>query len=300
VLVERLLDNLTIDVEPFAVCEISDGWRLHLDGAGWVMLHYVLEGEGGLLTPDGTRRPLRKYSLGVVPLHLSHSIESGNQIVEETAAAAVAAERHGLDELVAGPGDDDLIVVCGRLKVMYAESVGLFDLLGESLVLDFSDSEPMQETFARLLEEEQSDSPGVRVMMTALMSQCLVLLLRRICEDPEAKLPWLESLDDPRLATVIESILTEPERPHTVESLAAGAYMSRSTFMTQFTEHFGRTPMTFVREVRLRRASELLRRTDLAVDAVATRVGYASRSQFSQAFKTMFGQSPARFRAAPD
>jgi AraC-like DNA-binding protein len=49
--------------------------------------------------------------------------------------------------------------------------------------------------------------------------------------------------------------------------------------------------------VRLRRAVRLLETTDLPVGVVAERVGYASRSYFSRAFKELYGTYPAGFRA---
>ncbi len=135
-------------------------------------------------------------------------------------------------------------------------------------------------------------------MMTALMDQCLVLIFRRLCDTPECRLPWLNALEDPRMAGVLSSILERPERDHSVESLAEEALMSRSAFAEEFARRFGRTPMAFVRDVRLRRGAELLRGTELSVDAVASRVGFASRSHFSRAFREYFGSSPARFREA--
>lgn len=297
-LLERLLDNLAVDVEPFAVCDVSNGWRLKMDALGWVTLHYVLSGDGKLRTADGAQQPLRQYCLAVVPPRLIHSIETGESVAAETTTAESRADRDGLSEFVAGPrGDDDLVVACGRLTVTYAGGTGLFDLLPEALVIDFSDSEPMRETFERLLDEERSASPGLRMMVTSLMSECLVLVLRRVCESPDCSLPWLEALEDPRLAPVIDAILEHPEHPYTVDSLAAQAYMSRSAFVAQFTSHFSRTPMAFVREVRMRRAAKLLKETELTVDAVASRVGYASRSQFSHAFKEQYRCSPAKYRA---
>ena len=49
--------------------------------------------------------------------------------------------------------------------------------------------------------------------------------------------------------------------------------------------------------MRLRRAARLLETTDLPVGVVAERVGYASRSYFSRAFKELYGAYPAGFRA---
>jgi Helix-turn-helix domain len=51
-----------------------------------------------------------------------------------------------------------------------------------------------------------------------------------------------------------------------------------------------------VRDVRLRRAAQLLRVSGLSVDGIAGKVGFASRSHFSHAFHDEFGCSPADFR----
>jgi transcriptional regulator GlxA family with amidase domain len=54
--------------------------------------------------------------------------------------------------------------------------------------------------------------------------------------------------------------------------------------------------MDYLRDVRLRRAAQLLCRDDLSVDEVATKVGFSSRSHFSHTFRDHFGPSPLAFR----
>ena len=56
--------------------------------------------------------------------------------------------------------------------------------------------------------------------------------------------------------------------------------------------------MDFLKEVRLRRAGDLLRVGDLPIKAIAARVGYSSRSHFSRSFKAFAGTDPATYRAA--
>ena len=73
--------------------------------------------------------------------------------------------------------------------------------------------------------------------------------------------------------------------------------MSRSAFAAHFCRMFGRSPMSLLREVRLRRASELLATTRLPVEAVARSVGFSSRSNFSRMFREMYGVDPSGFRA---
>ena len=54
--------------------------------------------------------------------------------------------------------------------------------------------------------------------------------------------------------------------------------------------------MDYLRDVRLRRAAQLLCRDDLSVDEVASKVGFSSRSHFSHTFRDHFGTSPLAFR----
>ena len=128
------------------------------------------------------------------------------------------------------------------------------------------------------------------------MNQCLIEVLRAAEAQTDGSLPWLSAMDDPRISKVVDTILDRPEENYTVESLANIAAMSRATFARHFEKCFDRTPMDYLRDVRLRRAAQLLQVSSIAVDGVAARVGYSSRSHFSKAFSEQYGASPAEFR----
>jgi transcriptional regulator GlxA family with amidase domain len=104
-------------------------------------------------------------------------------------------------------------------------------------------------------------------------------------------------LGDPRLAKAVLAMLERPAGPHSLGELADLAGMGRSAFAGRFSAVLGRAPIEFLKEARLRRAARLLETTDLPVGVVAERVGYASRSYFSRAFKELYGTYPANFRA---
>jgi AraC family transcriptional activator of mtrCDE len=130
------------------------------------------------------------------------------------------------------------------------------------------------------------------------MTQCLVHLFRRLPPEGEQALPWLMALKDRRLAQAIDLVLKDPAADHSVESLAETASMSRSNFAERFAAAFDRSPMSFVHHIRMQRAVELLEHDKLSIDQIANRVGFASRSHFSRAFKQHTGASPNLFRQA--
>jgi AraC-like DNA-binding protein len=295
-LLDKLFENLALNVQPFATCQLADDWRLDLPNRDWVNLHYVMEGEGGLKLGSGEVLPLPNNTLAVVPPGLTHSIQcgEGSNVAGLEGQGDPAAP---LCELFAGPLDQlVLTVACGRVQVDYAGGIGLFDHLKEAIVLEFDDSSPVRGIFKSLINEYKRSGPASAAMMTALMNQCLIEVLRRVSQQTEGSLPWLSALEDPRLSGVMEVMLNQPEKGHTLESLSGIAHMSRSTFIRHFEQCFQRTPMDYLRDVRLRKAAQLLKHNGLSVDGIASKVGFASRSHFSRAFQAQFGCSPSEFR----
>ena len=274
---DKLLSNLDIRVEPFTLCEVRPGRRFRVPGSPRVMLHFVLTGSGLVRSAAGTAQPLGQCTLAVVPKGASHSLEA------ESGSPVGAA----------------MVVACGLVRVRYGAALGLFDQLDGVLVQDLSDIPQARIAFKAILAEQTEAGPGSDTMQAALMSQCLVYLLRRLCAGGSCSLPWLAALEDERLARALDRILRDPAKPHTVESLAAASSMSRSSFAEGFARAFGMPPMSLVRRIRLERALRILERgDDLPMEALAHRVGFSSRSHFSRAFKKQFGVAPAVLRAS--
>lgn len=294
---DDLLTNMAVEVDPFALCMVSSGWRLSLPAAPEVLLHFVLQGRGSVLGPKGEPNSVGPYWLGIVPKGAVHALVSTGRIDHEQRITATAPGE-AVPHLIAGSSETpELIVACGLVRVRYGCSFGLFDHLHEVLAVDLSDSPQVQASFQGILAEQTLPGPGSRAMKSALLNQCLVHLFRHLLSDSDCPFPWLTALRDERLGRAVDRILKDPAAHHTVDSLADAASMSRSVFAERFTDAFGRSPMNLLHLIRMQRAALLLRRGDgLSLDQVAQRVGFKSRSHFSQAFKKHYGVSPAAHR----
>lgn len=296
-LLDRLLSNLSVHVKPFAVCTLSEGWRLYLPGPPGLLFHFVLEGNGMLYGPRGDAHPIAPMSLAIVPSGAKHMLESSGDIRDEL-RIEVPPSGELVCEIVAGSSDQtDLVVGCGIVSVRYGPSLDLFDHLHEVLAVDLSSAPESLPAFQGILAEQSNAIAGSDAMTGALMTQCLVHIFRRLPSRGKNALPWLTALQDERLGRVIDMIFDAPGADYTVESMAEIAAMSRSAFAEHFGESFGRSPMSFVNHVRMQRAAQLLAVDNMSIDEISKTVGYSSRSHFSRAFRDHSGLPPKDFRA---
>lgn len=74
--------------------------------------------------------------------------------------------------------------------------------------------------------------------------------------------------------------------------------MSRRSFVRHFKAATGASPHAWLLTQRLERAGELLETTDLSIEQVAGRIGYASAAVFREQFSLRRGVSPRDYRRA--
>lgn len=296
---DRLLPTLAVRLHAFSVCEIQRGWRLQVDPSDSIIIHYVLAGAGSVRCGGGRRVPFTPRNVIIVPARQAHDVGASDNVVGEARAGDhCALLDDGLIKFTAGDGTADTLLVCGMISASYAGAFGLFDSLREPLVEDLSSSNVLQQTFDLMFAEIANPSIGTQAMAEALMKQCLILLLRQHLRSGEATSPLFVLLGDQRLARAVTEVLENPAAPHSVESLACKAGMSRASFADRFAQAYEQTPMEFVQKVRLRIAAGLLTTTDLPIKIISNSIGYTSRSSFSRAFRAIYGAYPKAFRLA--
>lgn len=296
---DHLLAALDIGVTHFTVCDIRDGWGIRLDACKTASLHYCLEGVGTLAVHGSLPIQLEPHTFVLLPPGVAYRIESASPKsarLEHRASLCGASSHESVPTLIVGEGQQGIITACGEIRVGLAGGSDLFISLGEPLVVRFGGADGLRDQFVMLLAESARPGVGSRVLTEALLKQCLVLALRRWIELDASPLPWLAGVADTRLSRALHAIFEQPAAAFTLDGLAMIAGMSRSAFAAAFRRAFGQSPMSLVKLVRLRRASELLVTTALPVADVAKRVGFSSRSNFSLAFSQLHGMDPSRFR----
>ncbi len=96
-----------------------------------------------------------------------------------------------------------------------------------------------------------------------------------------------------RIVRVVNEHLGDPDL--TVEQVAAETGISRVHLHRKLKELTGQTSRDFIRNLRLKKAAEMLSGKKYAISELADAVGFQSASSFTAAFKTLFGVSPSEF-----
>ena len=97
-----------------------------------------------------------------------------------------------------------------------------------------------------------------------------------------------------KVKQTIEQNLSEPD--FSVATLASHMNMSRSTLMRKLRAITGKTPLQFIRDVKMDIACQMLSNRTAGVADVAKRLGYSDREHFANTFREAIGVLPSEWQ----
>lgn len=138
--------------------------------------------------------------------------------------------------------------------------------------------------------------------------EVLILRMRKLIElsaagrqrtqiDPEPSEIQITSLDEQLVANAIKYVEENISRPElSVEELAQALNMSRVHLYKKLSQITGKTPIEFIRIIRLKRSVQLLKESQLNVSEIAYQVGFNNPKYFAKYFKDEFGVLPSVYQ----
>jgi len=294
---DQLFDELAISTDPFALCELRGTCDLGLGRDTQTTLHYILSGNGEIDLNGRGSLKVSQGSLVLIPAMQTHALRNfGSQSERIPECKPAALNIAQLVKHAEEGGDTQLIALCAHVHVGLRGLNDVIDLIREPLVETVTEGNTILPALTSLLAELTHPGLGSRAMIRAILTQCMIDMLRKRLTTQDKSLRWMAALTDPTLWNALRAMLDDPGANHSVDTLADLVGMSRSAFALRFSEAYGSGPMELLRDLRMRQAGHLLRTTDLPIKRIAHLMGFASRSAFSRRFETSTGQSPSTFR----
>lgn len=129
------------------------------------------------------------------------------------------------------------------------------------------------------------------------VARYLVVYLRRAGADPQLS-PWLEGRSHihPTIHRAQDAVVAEPTRDWSVETLAHVTGASSRNLSRLFNLHTGMSVAEYINRMRVALARELLIGSQLDIEAVAERAGFASARQLRRAWARFYKVPPSQMR----
>jgi AraC family transcriptional activator of mtrCDE len=298
---DRLIDTLMVEFVRLSECLVGEGYRLELGGIDAPGLHYNLSGTGRMIVGDREPIPLQPHTLVVLPANTLFRIEVPSRHDPRAAwrtvnGRAMPSEPGAVRRYVANDGEPVIMLICGYFHASYGASTDLFGTLAGPIIEQFEEGDHVDEKLRMALMELVAQEVGFGAMSAALLKQVIVALLRRSLRSMDLWFQRFAVLGDPQVARAFAAMVANPGAPHSLQSLARTAILSRSAFMERFTKAVGRSPMVVLRDLRMRQAADQLRSSTFSIDEIVRLAGYASRSSFVRAFRKAYGDDPSSYR----
>ena len=106
----------------------------------------------------------------------------------------------------------------------------------------------------------------------------------------------ISSLDEQLIMKATQYVEKNMSNEFTVEDLSAALGLTRGHLYKKLTALTGKSPVEFIRILRMKRACQLLESSGMQVAEVAYVVGYSSPKIFSRNFKAEMGMSPSEYK----
>lgn len=148
-----------------------------------------------------------------------------------------------------------------------------------------------------MYDEYETGANGYMQILKSELIKLLILAFRLYTEDAA------QVQSSPVLKKLVVDSSAEYMRSHyaspiTCEFLAERSYLSVSYFNKVFKTETGKTALKFLQDIRMKKAAELLRTTDMSTSDVGYSVGYSDTKHFYRLFRTATGQTPGEYRRA--
>ena len=248
-------------------------------GHGNIEMHFVKQGELLFELGNGMEMTVRDGEAIIIPPQLQHRLSnpSGKKYVRFVLNVAITNN----SELLQNKWANRFIDISNPRKVVCGDDI--FSLLNECS------------------EEARSGKTWFMSIIEVNTFKILVLLSRKLPgkddEMPSQK-PSKRSLDSIRMQKIIEYIESAYDRRLTVGDIAAQIPLCSKQLQRIVRSECNMTVNELCQKVKLQKAKELLKDSNLTFSQIAEQLGFESGQSFSRFFKRTEGQSPKLYRSA--
>lgn len=160
--------------------------------------------------------------------------------------------------------------------------------------------DPVLESYQQVLKASKQMNLAAKLRIKAYLYQMLASLYEHRCfqEVPEPKKDETYKLET--MKQVLYEIHTNYGKRQTLGDLASMAGMSPQYFCRYFKKLTGKTVTSYLNEIRINKAADLLVKSEEKIIVIAGECGFENMGYFIKRFKRLKGSTPSEYRMAHD
>lgn len=299
----QVFEDIHLKKTEYLYLQTQGNWAFELSAQAAIITHIVLFGSAYIEFDTKETLQLKAGDMVIIPSGLTHQVYSHNK--------DTLVEKKKLNHLFEGLKSEAILLGQSEAKnksLIFTIRAQMDSIMASPLIhalptfihlenaLNAQEPEWLRIGLYFVADETKVIQPGRQKIMDHVVSIMLIECVRDFISTLTDQNNWLNVLTHPELSPAFTVIHSQPEQSWTVESLAETCYMSRSKFASLFHQISGETPLAYLKQHRLRLASQFLRTGQLSIQQIAHSVGYASETAFSQTFKKYYQCSPSQYR----
>ncbi len=166
-------------------------------------------------------------------------------------------------------------------------------------ILDTFSSGMMKSTtlaYSQLIAKSSSGSIKERLQLEANALTWIAEVLSHSADENQAAVAGINANDREAIKKITNAMERDPSKEFTMDDLCRIGGINEHKLKSAFKYMYGKTTFSYLREVRMDYAAELLREDRLSVIQVANEVSYSNASHFAKAFKNRHKLLPKAYQ----
>jgi YesN/AraC family two-component response regulator len=205
-----------------------------------------------------------------------------------------------VDALKANVRTSHIPIILLTARTAMEDKLAALDRGADDYITKPFSAEYLDARIQNLLQQRKTLQEAYRAAVEAAKPEADAASGDRLIE-VEPSRPKVASQDDIFIANLVRLLEENMENSElTVDDLVHMAGLSRSVFFKKLKSLTGLAPIEFIREMRIKRAAQLIETREYNISQVAYMVGMNDPRYFSRCFKQKYGMTPTEYKQAAE
>lgn len=168
----------------------------------------------------------------------------------------------------------------------------LFNKINLHLVMKLTNTIIVENVFENLIIEQK----GIGLYSNLLTKSYFEILIVNLIRSNELSKNVVKNNYVDKLKDLKEYVIRNIDRPFELDDIATYMDISRWHLVRIFNEYLNTTPVRYINTIRIKRAIELIKYSDMTINEISKKMNFNSQQSFTRWFKSIDGHSPIYYR----